>query len=186
MNTWHSKPPTRLRQKNETAGESNKVMKKHKISDQGAVASKPSKRFSVVARYYIQMELVDETSSRSKPVVRDWGTHVSHSRRSFHDEHGGLIPRFDSAEEDHGYHAIKCDDQFLLYFLINSTGKIQNSWGGLKPELISASETPRKPSSRIQIANMKFQAHSRWPTGRPLKWRLHRSTVCFLMLQKRV
>ncbi|XP_054745498.1 uncharacterized protein LOC129249854 [Anastrepha obliqua] len=154
---------TDAKKRNRSHDETGKATKKHKISDQGAVASKPIKRFSEVARDHLQMALVDETSNRGKPVLDKWSEIEARLSRIVVDHvmanPEGQTPGFDSVEVVRGYCVIKCDDQFSLHFLTNVIGKIQNSWEGLKLKLIPASEIPRRPRARIWAPNMEFDAN---------------------------
>ncbi|XP_054746628.1 uncharacterized protein LOC129251290 [Anastrepha obliqua] len=153
---------TDAKKRNHSNDETGKVTKKHKISDQGAVASKPIKRFSEVARDHLQMALVDETSNREKPVLDKWSEIEARLSRIVADHvmanPEGQTPGFDSVEVVRGYRVIKCVDQFTLHFLTNVFGKIQNSWKGLKLKLLPASEIPRWPTARIWVPNMEFEA----------------------------
>ncbi|XP_053969741.1 uncharacterized protein LOC128871739 [Anastrepha ludens] len=108
--------------------ETGKVTKKHKISDQDAVAPKPIKRFCEVARDHLQMALVDEISNRGKPVLDKWSEIEARLSRIVVDHvmanPEGQTPGFDSVEVVRGYRVIKCDDQFSLHFLTDVIGKI--------------------------------------------------------------
>ncbi|XP_053968839.1 uncharacterized protein LOC128870264 [Anastrepha ludens] len=158
---------TDAKKRNRSHDETGKVTKKHKISDQVAVASKPIKRFSEVARNHLQMALVDETSNRGKPVLDKWSEIEARLSRIVVDyvmaSPEGQTPGFDSVEVVRGYRAIKCDDQFSLHFLTNVIGKIQNSWEGLKLKLIPASEISRMQRARIWVPNMEFEANQLTP-----------------------
>ncbi|XP_053949372.1 uncharacterized protein LOC128857649 [Anastrepha ludens] len=146
--------------RNRSHDETGKATKKHKISDQGAVASKSTKRFSEVA-------LVDETSNCGKPMLDKWSEIGVRLSRIVVDHvmvnPDGQTLGFDSVEVVHGYRVIKCDDQFSLHFLTNVIGKIENSWDGLKLKLIPDSEIPRRPRARIWVPNMEFEANQLIP-----------------------
>ncbi|XP_053949218.1 uncharacterized protein LOC128857489 [Anastrepha ludens] len=131
---------TDAKKRNRLHDETAKVTMKHKISDHGAVAFKPTKRFSEVARDHLQTALVDETSNSGKPVLYKWSEiearlshivvdHVMANRE-------GLTPGFDSVE---------------------------NSLEGLKLKLIPASEIPRRRRARIWVPNMELEANQLIP-----------------------
>ncbi|XP_053968899.1 uncharacterized protein LOC128870315 [Anastrepha ludens] len=104
--------------------EAGKVTKKNKISDQGAVASKPTKRLSQVARDHLQMALVDENSNREKPVFDKWSEIEARLSLIVVDHvmtnSEGQTPGFDSVEVVRGYRVIKCEDRFSLHFRTNA------------------------------------------------------------------
>ncbi|XP_053949288.1 uncharacterized protein LOC128857561 [Anastrepha ludens] len=158
---------TDVKKRNHSHDETGKVTKKHKISDQGAVAFKPIKRFSEVARDHLQMALIDETSNAGKPVLDKWSEIEARLSRIVVDHvmanPEGQTPGLDSVEVVRGYRVIKCDDQFSLHFLTNVIGKIQKSWEGLKLKLIPASEIPRRPRARIWVPHMEFDANQLIP-----------------------
>ncbi|XP_053968831.1 uncharacterized protein LOC128870256 [Anastrepha ludens] len=113
------------------------------------------------------MALVDETSNRGKPVLDKWPEIEARLSRIVVDHVMAnpetQTPGFDSVEVVRGYRVIKCDDQFLMDFLTNVIGKIQNSWEGLKVKLIPASEIPRRPVAHIWVPNMEFEANQSIP-----------------------
>ncbi|XP_054745714.1 uncharacterized protein LOC129250098 [Anastrepha obliqua] len=100
--------------------------KKHKISDQSAVVSKPIKQFSEVVWDHLQMAPVDETSNRGKPVLDKWSEIEARLSRIIVDNImanlEGQLPGFDSVDEARGYRVIKYEDQYSLHLLTNAIG----------------------------------------------------------------